>query len=264
MTRRVLIRGSNDIGSAVAHRLFQANYSVLIHEVPQPTTTRRKMSFSDAVYEGQALLAGVEARCLHDLTHLDELLTAHQVIPVIVVDLSVLLNLIRPEILIDARMRKHAQPEAQLNLAQLTIGLGPNFVAGQTTHLAIETAWGDDLGRVIEKGSPRPLAGEPRPIAGHGRDRYVYAPIAGVFRTTYQIGDFVCKDQVIAHIGPQPLAAPLTGMLRGLTRTEVPVASRTKVIEVDPRGSTAVVIGVGERPARIAEGTWQAIQSWYG
>ena len=252
MTRRVLIRGSNDIGSAVAHRLFQANYSVLIHEVPQPTTTRRKMSFSDAVYEGQALLAGVEARCLH------------QVIPAIVVDLSVLLNLMRPEILIDARMRKHAQPEAQLNLAQLTIGLGPNFVAGQTTHLAIETAWGDDLGRVIEKGSPRPLAGEPRPIAGHGRDRYVYAPIAGVFRTTYQIGDFVCKDQVIAHIGPQPLAAPLTGMLRGLTRTEVPVASGTKVIEVDPRGSAAVVIGVGERPARIAEGTWQAIQSWYG
>jgi len=45
---RILVRGSGDIGSAVAHRLFEAGYAVVIHDTTQPTTTRRKMAFTDA------------------------------------------------------------------------------------------------------------------------------------------------------------------------------------------------------------------------
>jgi molybdate transport system regulatory protein len=38
----------------------------------------------------------------------------------------------------------------------LTIGLGPNFVVGQTTDLAIETQWGEDLGEVLDFPLMRP------------------------------------------------------------------------------------------------------------
>ncbi len=41
---RVVIRGGNDIASAVAHRLFTAGYSVVILEAPQPLTVRRAMA----------------------------------------------------------------------------------------------------------------------------------------------------------------------------------------------------------------------------
>jgi hypothetical protein len=34
-------------------------------------------------------------------------------------------------------------------------------------------------------------AREPREIGGHGRDRYVYAPLDGVFHTKARIGDAV-------------------------------------------------------------------------
>jgi xanthine dehydrogenase accessory factor len=55
-------------------------------------------------------------------------------------------------------------------------------------------------------------------------------------------------------------ATPLTGILRGLTHDGVPVAERTKTIEVDPRGQDATVTGLGERPARIAEGVLRVVR----
>ena len=44
------------------------------------------------------------------------------------------------------------------------------------------------------------------------------------------------------------------------THDGVSVGARTKVIEVDPRGRTAEVRGIAERPRRNAEGVLSAIQ----
>ena len=57
----VLVRGVGDVGSAIAHRLFREGYAVAIHDDPTPTTTRRSMAFSDAVFDRRASLEGVEA-----------------------------------------------------------------------------------------------------------------------------------------------------------------------------------------------------------
>ena len=54
---------------------------------------------------------------------------------------------IRPWALIDARMRKHARPEASRGLAPVTIGIGPGFAAGHTVDLVIESAWGEPSDR---------------------------------------------------------------------------------------------------------------------
>lgn len=257
----ILVRGINDVGSAVAHRLFATGYSVLIHEAPQPTVARRGMSFTDAVFDGHAVLDGVEARLVESLS-ISDLLSTRQAIPVFTGDVSELLNHLRPSVLVDARMRKHTQPEIQRGLADLTIGLGPNFIAGETVDLAIETNWGQSLGRIVENGATNPLQGEPREIDGHARDRYVYASIAGVFHTSLRIGDVVAQGREVARIDSTPLLAPIHGTLRGLTRDGVLVSLKTKVIEIDPRMQNAQVFGVGERPARIADGVLNAIQSW--
>lgn len=259
---RILIRGANDVGSAVALCLFTAGYAVVIHEDPQPTTARRKMSFTDVVFDGHAVLDGVDARLIAGKSHLEESLASHQVIPVAVKDFYKLLKSLQPDILVDARMRKHLQPEVQRGLAELTIGLGPNFIAGETTDLAIETNWGASLRRIIERGATSPLQGEPREIEGHARDRYVYAPMAGIFHTALQIGDLVTQGQEVARIDATLLLAPITGILRGLTHDGVYVTPKTKIIEVDPRIHNAQIFGIGERPARIAEGVITAIQNW--
>lgn len=142
------------------------------------------------------------------------------------------------------------------------MGLGPGFVAGETTDLVVETSW-EALGHVIATGSSLPLAGEPRLIAGYGRERYVYAPIGGTFRTAFHIGDRVKAGEVLAQIGATALAAPLDGAIRGLTRDGVTVSIGAKVIEVDPRDQ-AITRGIGERPGRIADGVARAIQMWEG
>jgi xanthine dehydrogenase accessory factor len=229
----IMIRGSGDIGSAVAHTLFRADYAVVIHDSSKPGATRRKMSFCDAIFDGTATM-----------------------------DLSSILAALKPDVLVDARMRKHDQPEVQIALAPFTVGLGPNFIAGETVHAAIETGWNEELGRVIWQGATRPLEGEPQTIAGHARDRYVYSPAVGVFHTTLQVGDMVFAGQEVARVNKFPLCAPIDGMLRGLTHDGVPVARKSKVIEVDPRGAQAQISGIPERPRRIARGVLQAIKTW--
>ena len=257
---RVLVRGIGDIGSAIAHLLFSEGYAVLIHDGPMPTTTRRGMSFADAVFDGHVTLEGVHAVRAHDLVRVREALDSRRAIPVYVREIGPLLADVRPAVLVDARMRKHSRPDVQQGLAPLTIGLGPDLVAGRHADVVIETSW-EGLGAVITDGATRPLGGEPREIAGHARDRYIYAPLDGVFRTKARIGDAVRKGDLIAEIGPMVLTAPLDGLLRGLTRDGVPVSVRTKVIEVDPRSREAEVLGIADRPRRIADGVLSAVRA---
>lgn len=259
---RILVRGSGDVGSAVAHRLFTEGYTVSIHDLPLPTATRRRMAFTNAIFEGSVLLEGVQAKRINRLSLVRGILIAPQFIPVLIGDFNRVMEKLHPHVLVDARMRKHSQPERQILLASLTIGLGPNFVAGKTVHIVIETNWGDSLGQIIEHGSTNPLQGEPREIEGRARDRYVYAPVAGKFHTSLKIGDQVSQGQEVAKIGSTPLLAPIAGVLRGLTHDGVPVELKTKVIEVDPRIEHPQISGISPRPARIAEGVLTAIQTW--
>jgi xanthine dehydrogenase accessory factor len=219
------------------------------------------MAFADTVFDGWATLEGVEAFRVPDLRRLAKLLALRETIPVYVRPIGPLLKVIQPDVLVDARLRKHAAAEVQRGLAPLTLGLGPSLVAGRDADVVIETSW-DRLGAVIREGTSLPLGGEPRSLGGHARDRYVYPPFDGVFRTKFRIGDPVHQGQEIAAIDFSALTAPLDGVLRGLTRDNVPVAFGTKVIEVDPRGQNAEVLGIGHRPRHIAEGVLSAIREW--
>jgi len=258
----VLVRGVGDVGSAVAVVLFRAGYAAALHDEPAPTAPRRGMAFADAVFDGWATLDGITAVRVNTSAELQDGLNAAAVLPVSTAPFGDVLDAAPWSTIVDARMRKRAVPEVQRGLAPMTIGLGPNFVAGETVDLAIETMWGDQLGAVIETGAPLPLAGEPRPIGGVGRARFVYAPAAGRFVTGSRIGDRVEEGVVVATIGQVALRAPIGGVLRGLTRSGVEVPVRTKVIEVDPRCDPAAVFGLGERPRRIAEGVVKAMAAF--
>jgi xanthine dehydrogenase accessory factor len=254
---RVLIRGSGDVGSAVAHLLLREGHEVVIHDVALPAAPRRGMAFADAIIDGACSLDGVRARRVDDVAGLGP--RGWSDVLVTTAELGEVLEVARPDVLVDARMRKRAVPEVQRGLAPLTIGLGPNFVAGETTDLAIETQWGDELGTIVVAGPTQALGGEPRSFEGHARDRFVYAPAAGVMRTAASIAQRVSAGEVVATIGEAELRAPLDGILRGLVHDGVPVDVGAKVVEVDPRGDLEKVFGIGPRPARIAEGVLAAM-----
>jgi len=259
-TPRVLVRGIGDVGSAVVHALFRAGARVVVHDVTRPAHTRRGMAFTDAMFSGKTQLDGVYAKRSRQPEDLRCMVDCGRAVPVVSGEIDDVVSALNPDVVIDARMRKRVVPEPQRHLAPRTIGLGPNFVAGRQIDIAIETAWGDELWQVIREGTTRPLEGEPREIAGHMRDRYVYAPVAGVFLTELEIGMVVAAGETVASIGGIELCAPLGGRLRGLTHSEVEVARGTKVIEIDPRDADADIYGIGERPRRIAQAVLAAIK----
>jgi xanthine dehydrogenase accessory factor len=258
----VLIRGSGDVGSAVAHLLAQRGHAVVVHDVALPAAPRRGMAFADAIFDGGCELEGVTGRRVDAVAELHGGAAAAGAAGILLTTapLGEVLAAVAPDVLVDARMRKRAQPEPQRGLAPLTIGLGPGFVAGETTDLAVETQWGDALGAVVEHGPTQPLGGEPRAFEGHARDRFVYAPAAGIVRTRAQIAQPVSAGEAVAAIGGEPLRAPLDGILRGLVHAGVPVQAGAKVLEVDPRGDIAKVFGIGPRPRRIAAGVLEALR----
>ena len=260
MTECCLIRGAGDIGSAIAVALFRAGHPVLLHDEPFPTCSRRGAAFVDALFDGEAAVDGVVARLCADGSGIEAALVGRDAIPVSCGEFASVLAASHPRVLVDARMRKRTTPEPQRGLAALTIGLGPNFVAGETTDLVIETAWGDSLGALVTSGRSLPMTGEPKPVDGVGRERYVYAPATGVFVTARDIGDAVSVGTEVARIGEAILAAPIAGRLRGLTRSGVPVKVGTKVIEVVPESAAHLVRGIGTRQRRIAEVVLEAVR----
>jgi xanthine dehydrogenase accessory factor len=251
---RMLVLGSGDIGSAITLELRALGHALVLHEVPRPAHARRGMAFTDAFFEGSCTLEGMFAKRASDAARLGKMLACGGAIPVSDAPLAEALSEVVPDVLVDARVHKHDVPESLRGLAPLTIGLGPGFVAGENADLVVETSWGESLGKVIRTGCALTYVGEPRSLGGHGRGRYVYAGTPGTFRTGLAIGDRVAMGDVVARIDGEPVIAPLSGILRGLTHDSAQVSAGTKVLEVDPRGDPALAFGIGERPARIAAG----------
>lgn len=255
----VVVRGSGDVGSAVAHALYMQGAKVILHDDPTPGHPRRGMAFCDALFDGSATLDGVVARHAHNLEEVLSIGAAGEDIPICDGPLDTLLATYQPDALVDARMRKRSAIEDQRPLALTTIGLGPGFNAGDNCDLAIETAWGDDLGKVVHSGGTKVLAGEPRLLDGVGRERFIYAPTAGLWNTGLSIGATVAQGQEVGNIDGLPVHAPVSGVLRGLCHGDVAVSERQKIVEVAPT-TAGRVAGLGERPRAIAKGVLRALE----
>jgi xanthine dehydrogenase accessory factor len=87
-----------------------------------------------------------------------------------------------------------------MDMAPLTVGLGPGFEAGRDVHYVIETMRGHDLGRIISEGSAAPNTGIPGMVGGYGRERVIRAPGAGIFCDGKEIGSLVRAGEVIGRI----------------------------------------------------------------
>ena len=259
----VVVHGGGDVGSAVAHLLFCHGYTPVIVESAMPSTTRRRMAFTAAVFEGETELEGVRAERVESLAALRALLAWKKVVPVFVGKLEDVLLELSPPIVIDARMRKREEPEAQMALAPLVIGLGPGFSAGKNVHVVIETNRGPNLGQVITEGSAESYTGEPISLAGYKRERYAYAPVTGTFRSQLDVGMFVHAGDLLGQVDGHELRAQVAGIIRGITKDGVEVKQGTKLAEVDPRGQEELVSGIAERPRKIAEGVLEAIRRFH-
>ena len=253
----VLIRGGGDLASGVAVRLHHSGFEVLITELPKPLVVRRTVSFAEAVSEGSKEVEGITAVLIRNPEDVKNTVRTGN-IPVLVDPDLACLKEIRPDVVVDARMRKKPSLEGK-ELATLVIGLGPGFIAGENCHSVIETNRGHNLGRVIWAGPPQEDTGIPGMVHGFASERVLRAPEDGKLVTGAKIGDHVENGTVIALVGTQAVLAPLDGVLRGLIKPGSFVTTGMKIGDVDPREDPTICSLVSDKSRAIGGGVLEAI-----
>lgn len=229
----VIVRGGGDLASGTIHRLYRCGYRILVLECEKPTAIRRMVSFCEAVYDGQSSVEGVLCRKINSIQECEAVWAAGE-IPLMVDTAGDTLKKYRPAALVDAILAKRNLGTTR-DMADLTIALGPGFVAGDDVDYVVETMRGHNLARVIVKGAALPNTGVPGVIAGFGKERVIHAPAAGKIHCISKIADIVEKDQILAWIGDTPVRASLTGVLRGIIRDGFTVPKGMKIADIDPR-----------------------------
>lgn len=229
----VIVRGGGDIASGTIQKLFRSGFKVLVLEVEKPTSIRRKVCFSEAIYDGEIIIEGLKCVVVGTLDEIKEAWKL-DIIP-IVIDLNgKFINLIKPDIVVDAILAKK-NLGTNMNMAPITIALGPGFEAGKDVDIVIETMRGHDLGRLIFKGMAMKNTGVPGNIEGYSKERVIYSPCGGVIKNINEIGSIVKAGETIAYVDDIEIKATIAGVLRGLLRDESIVFKGLKIADIDPR-----------------------------
>jgi xanthine dehydrogenase accessory factor len=253
----VLIRSGDELGSAVAHRLFCSNFRVCITEESQPLSICRGAAFSEAVYETCMTIEGVTAeRSLPTVENIYRLWREDR-IPVIVDPEGNLKSVLRPDVLVNALMLRR-RTNIKMSDAPIVIGIGPGFNAGLDVHMVVETKESEGLGKVLTEGACAEKCGETLE-EGYGQTQIYYADDAGVFTTEREVGESVKKGDLLGKLGEEEIIAPLSGVIRGVLRSEMRVLPKTRLIEIDSFNSPESCREMRDAMRAISGGVLEAI-----
>jgi len=245
----VVIRGGGDLASGVAVCLHQAGYGVVVTELPQPLVVRRKVSFAEAVYEGNCEVEGVVGRKANSVEQALATLAEGNVVVLVDPECRCLESL-KPVAIVDGRMLKR-ETASEFGEQWRVIGLGPGFFGGENCWVAIETNRGPDLGRIYYEGSPEPNTGRPAKVMGYSLKRVIYAHRGGLFKTLVEIGDQVEAGEKVAEIDGEPVLSQIKGAVHGLLRDGLKVKAGVKVGDIEPSGERKLCFRVTDKSLEI-------------
>ncbi len=258
---KVLIRGGGELATALACRLADSHFKVIMTEVSKPQAVRRNVSFCEAVYEGTKVVEGKTARLVSSLGEIKVAWKAGQLALIVDPDVTILSD-IKPDVEIDAIIAKK-NLGTRIGDAELVIGLGIGFEAGKDVHVVIETNRGHNLGRVMHEGIAEADTGDPGNIGGYTTERVMRAPTDGIFKTVKKIGDMVKAGDIVAYVGKEPIKTVIPGIVRGLLREGTPVTKGLKAGDVDPRGNREFCDTISDKGRTISGGVLQAIMEHF-
>lgn len=253
----VIVRGGGDIATGICHRLFKAGFNILILDIEQPTTIRRRVAFSESIYSREIVVEGVKAvhvKRIEDIYH--EINKGN--IPVYIDPTGAVISELSPLAVVDSILAKK-NLGTNMDMAPITIGVGPGFEAGKDVDLVIETKRGHFLGKVIYEGSAIPNTSIPGNILGHTEERIIRASADGEVKPLVQIGDMVEKGQVICKVGEIDVIANLSGIVRGMIIEGINVTKGYKIGDIDPRGHIENVDTISEKARAIGGGVLEAL-----
>jgi xanthine dehydrogenase accessory factor len=257
MAKLVMVRGGGDLASGAILRLARAGISVIVTELKEPLAVRRSVSFSRAVYDREVMVEEVPVKLVGSPGEARNLV-ARKIIPVLIDPKAESRQELHPVVIVDGRMTKQI-PDLPADCAQLFIGLGPGFVAGENCHAVVETRRGPTLGRVIWSGAAEKDTGLPDTVYNFQAERVLRAPADGHLETFFKIGEHIDAGGVIAQVDGIPLRAPFSGVLRGLLRPGAVVWLGMKIGDMDPRDIPELVDFVSDKALAVGGGVLEAV-----
>ncbi|MBR6526425.1 MAG: EF2563 family selenium-dependent molybdenum hydroxylase system protein [Lachnospiraceae bacterium] len=263
----IIVRGGGDLATGTIYKLHRCGFPVLILETATPSSIRRNVSFSEAVYQGQQTVEDLTCYLADSEEHALSLLKEGKLAMLIDPQGDSIAHL-HPLVVVDAILAKK-NLGTHRDMAPITVGLGPGFTAGEDVHAVVETKRGHNLGRVLWQGSAAPNTGIPGVIGGYGKERVIHSPAAGILRNAKKITDTVHCGDVIAWIQQDsqtvPVTATIDGLLRGLIRDGYPVTVGFKIADIDPRiEEYNNCFTISDKARCIAGGVVEAILSMKG
>lgn len=262
----VLVRGGGDLATGTIYKLYREGYRVLVLETARPACIRRQVSFCEAVYEGETMVEGVRSVLITGEEQARKAWDCGK-IPVYIDPEARSIERFQPEVLIDAILAKK-NLGTKKEMAPLTIGLGPGFVAGRDVDVVVETMRGRMLGAVYYEGSAIPNTGVPGVIAGYSKERVIHAPAAGRFEPEKAIGEQVLTGEILGWIVSEeeekiPIPATMPGLLRGMIKEGYPVWQGLKIMDLEPRTEDReLCFHISDKAKCIGESVYQVIREY--
>ena len=259
MDKKIWIRGAGDLATGIALRLYRSGFDIVMSDIAVPTTVRRTVAFSPAVYTGEASVEGITGKLCENISMIDTVMESG-CIPVIVDPSGEIMKEYKPDVIVDAIISK-TNIGTKITDADIVIGVGPGFNAGVDCHAVVETKRGHNLGRVLWSGSAYPNTGVPGNIGGYTVERIIRATADGVFKAKVNIGDYVKAGDLLAYCDETPVYANIDGIVRGLLQDGVKVKTGMKSGDVDPRAEREYCFTVSDKASAIGGGVLEAILS---
>ena len=250
----VLIKGAGDLATGVAHRLRRCGFDIVMTEIEEPTTVRRTVAFSQAIYDKTVEVEGIKATSVENIEMIKENI-ANGIISVIVDKEANIIKELKPDVVVDAIIAKK-NTGTSINDAPIVIAVGPGFEAGVDCQLVIETKRGHYLGKVITEGKAIPNTGN---IGGHTVGRIIRATSDGIIYPVAKIGDYVEEGQVVAYVDKTPVYASISGIVRGMLQEGITVFKGMKSGDIDPRCEKEHCFTISDKARSIGGGVLEGI-----
>ncbi len=230
----VLIKGAGDLATGIAYRLKKSGFDIVMTEIDNPTTVRRTVAFSQAIFDNEIEIEGIKGIKVNNINEIHKEIKKGN-IPIIIDKEANIIKKLKPKVIVDAIIAKK-NLGTSINDAPIVIGVGPGFEAKKDCHLVIETKRGHYLGKVIEEGSAIPNTGIPGNIGGYTKERIIRAYIDDV--------------EVLAEID---------GIVRGMLQEGIEVFKGMKSGDIDPRCEKDHCFTISDKARSIGGGVLEAI-----
>jgi xanthine dehydrogenase accessory factor len=257
-----IVVGADDAGSAVAVALHRVGFATVLCDDIDPPWARRGMSFTNAWYFGNAELDGEAAICCSNVKSIAPVLRRDSMIAATPWSWHGIALALEPVAIVQSRSTRRREGSAFKARAPegcVTIGIGADCVGEDDFDVVVASGHEEAAGMIGADQTRGFGTGTAIFVGTADRGQIVCAPKSGRFATNRRIGDHVRQGQIVGAIGDSDVAAPIDGVLRGLSARGAAVFEGAIIVEVDPRGDPALCFGIDEHAWRIARSVISAL-----